>query len=71
MTNIGERPTFDDGNSITAESYIIGYDGEPLYGKTLRVELLEFLRPERKFDSPAALAEQIRSDTARAASVVE
>lgn len=71
VTNIGERPTFDDGNSITAESYIIGYDGEPLYGKTLRVELLEFLRPERKFDSPAALAEQIRSDTARAASVVE
>lgn len=71
VTNIGERPTFDDGCRITAESYIIDYEGVPLYGECVRVELAEFLRPERRFDSPSALAEQIHLDIARAVSALE
>ena len=61
VTNIGVRPTVDDGDSVTAETYIIGYEGD-LYGETIRVSLRKYLRDEIKFDSVEALAEQIRKD---------
>ena len=61
VTNIGIRPTVDDGDSVTAETYIIGYDGD-LYGECVRVSLKKYLRGEIKFDSVEALGEQIRKD---------
>ena len=36
---------------------------QDLYGKRLRVALVEFIRPEKKFDGIEALREQICSDT--------
>lgn len=65
VTNIGIRPTVDDGNTVTAETYIIGYGGD-LYGEVVRVRLSEYLREERRFDSVEALAEQITADAAMA-----
>ena len=50
VTNVGTRPTVDDGETLTAEPYILGFEGD-LYGQDLRVEFYHFLRPERKFDS--------------------
>ena len=64
VTNIGVRPTVDDGSFVTAESHLIGYTGD-LYGQTLRVELVAFLRDEMKFSSVDGLAAQIQRDTAR------
>lgn len=61
VTNVGIRPTVDDGDAITAETYIIGYEGD-LYGETVRVHFVRYLRGEAKFDSVEALAEQIAKD---------
>lgn len=64
VTNIGRRPTFDDGPP-TVETHILDYDGD-LYGRDLKVELLHRLRHEMKFDGVAALITQIERDAADA-----
>lgn len=69
VTNIGDRPTFG-GGTVRSETHIIGFSGD-LYGKTLRVELLSFLRPEMKFVSADALREQIARDARRAEEAVK
>lgn len=49
VTNIGSRPTVEDGNRISVETCLLGFDAE-IYGETIKVELLHYQRPERKFD---------------------
>ncbi|MBP3633519.1 MAG: riboflavin biosynthesis protein RibF [Oscillospiraceae bacterium] len=61
VTNIGTRPSVDDGEHITVESWLLNFEGD-LYGKTICVELLEFLRPEQKFSSVEELKAQILRD---------
>lgn len=65
ISNVGCRPTFDDGEHITCETFLFDYRGS-LYGKALRVSLVRFLRPETKFASPEALRQQIDRDIAAA-----
>ncbi len=60
ITNIGVRPTVD-GKSLCAETNLFDFEGD-LYGKTLNVEFLTFLRPEQKFGSVEKLAEQVGKD---------
>lgn len=60
VMNIGNRPTVN-GLSQTIEVHLLDWSGD-LYGKTLIVELEEFIRPEQKFDSLEALKAQINSD---------
>ena len=63
VLNIGHKPTFGEGESLTVEVHITGHPapGE-LYNQTLRVEPGAFLRPERSFKSPAELSAQIQKD---------
>ncbi len=61
VTNIGRRPSVNDGDHITAESHIIGFSGD-LYGKTVRVCLSRFLRDEMKFSSLDELSDRISAD---------
>lgn len=59
VTNIGLKPTVDeDIDSPLAETFILDFDGD-LYGKTVRVKLLDFVRPEKRFDSFESLKEEI------------
>lgn len=60
MMNIGTRPTFN-GNNRTLEVHIIDFDGD-LYGQTVTITFAARLREERHFDSPEALAAQLRKD---------
>lgn len=60
VTNIGRCPTFDE-REIHAEAHIIGELGE-IYGRSVRLYLLEFLREERKFGSADELTRQIETD---------
>lgn len=60
VTNVGTRPTVD-GHHITVEPWILDFDGD-LYGKTITLEFHAFLRPERKFDSLAALKAAIEEN---------
>lgn len=63
---IGTCPTFADGHAEpTLELHLFDFHDD-LYGKHLEVELLHFLRPEQRFDSPAALKAQILLDIAQA-----
>ncbi len=50
VTNVGVRPTVDDGDCLTIEPWILDFDGD-LYGQTLRVEYYAHLRDERRFAS--------------------
>jgi len=60
--NLGKRPTFkEDDHHRSAEVHVIGFH-RPLYGKNLRVMLLKYLRPEKKFLSIKALTDQIKRD---------
>lgn len=60
ITNIGTRPTVS-GENVTVEAHILDFSGD-LYGKTVTVEFLDFVRPERKFDSLSDLQRQISED---------
>lgn len=61
VTNIGCRPTVEDGNRMSAETYILDFDRD-IYGKDIFVELKHFERAEHKFASVDALTEAIRRD---------
>ncbi len=61
VTNIGIRPTFNDGNKLSCETFIIGYNGD-LYGKDITVYFLRRLRDEKAFSSEHELKEQISRD---------
>ena len=60
ITNVGTCPTVCE-REIHTETLIADFDGD-LYGKTLRIYFLGYLREEKRFDSVDALREQIYSD---------
>lgn len=60
MMNIGNRPTFH-GSRQTLEVNIFDFDGD-LYGQTISVSFVKRLRAERRFNSPEALATQLKAD---------
>ncbi len=48
VTNVGIKPTVGSPD-VLAETWIPDYCGADFYGKIINVELIKFLRPERKF----------------------
>ncbi len=60
FTNIGVRPSFRLDEPL-AETHIFDYNGD-LYGKTVRVELLRYMREERLFNSAEELEKQLNDD---------
>jgi len=62
--SIGVRPTFETGRGELIEAYVLDFTGD-LYGHVLRLEFIERLRGERRFESGDALVEQIHADIAR------
>jgi len=65
--SIGVRPTFG-GGELLVEAHLIGFEGD-LYGRRLRLEFLERLRDEERFESAEDLVEQMRKDVAQAQAV--
>ena len=61
VTNVGTRPTVNNGTDITVEPWLLGFDGD-LYGQRVRVEFHKRLRDEIRFDSLDALRNQIQKD---------
>ncbi len=58
VTNVGTRPTVDDGDQLTIEGFILDFHGD-LYGQKIQMEFYKYLREERKFPSFDALKAEI------------
>ena len=69
VANIGVRPTFG-GAGVVLEVFLFDFDDD-LYGKRLRVRLVDFLRPEKKFDGVDDLKAQIAQDSAKAQKILQ
>ncbi len=60
VTNIGKRPTFG-GRQRMVEVYILDYHSN-LYEQELKIDIIERLRSEKRFDTPEELKKQIAED---------
>ena len=72
--NIGVNPTFTQGQtpSPTIEAHVLGFPHETdLYGENIRLEFVQRLRDERRFDGFEALVAQIHSDIKMAEGCLE
>lgn len=58
---IGSRPTLSPNGKRVIEVHLIDYDGD-LYDQDLYVEVLDFIRPDKKLDDLEALRNQISAD---------
>ena len=62
LTNVGIRPTFDPPDAAPrVEAHLLDFHAD-LYGQTLRLEFLEWLRPEEKFSNVQDLVDQMQQD---------
>ena len=69
MTNVGTRPTFDDG-VVSIETHLLGVHGE-FYGDPMVLRFLTRLRDEVRFDSAEKLVDQLARDRAATESFFE
>ena len=68
VANVGNRPTVG-GAVVNLEVFLFDFSGD-LYGRKLRVELVEFVRAEKKFDGLDQLKAQIARDCESARSIL-
>ena len=68
VANIGFSPTFDD-HIFTIEVHLLDFN-QNIYGKQIRVNFIQRLRDEIKFNSIQALADQIHRDIAQARQIL-
>ncbi|MDR1720510.1 MAG: bifunctional riboflavin kinase/FAD synthetase [Dysgonamonadaceae bacterium] len=61
MTYIGSRPTLATGGALRIETHLFDFSGD-LYDKDLKIEFIDFLRPNIRFDSIDALKRQLYKD---------
>jgi riboflavin kinase/FMN adenylyltransferase len=60
MSNIGHRPTINNGD-LTIEVHIFDFD-EEIYGETITIYFVDRIRDEEKFESLDALRQQLLQD---------
>jgi riboflavin kinase / FMN adenylyltransferase len=66
---LGTRPTFDVGLPLL-ETFLFDFDGN-LYGKTLEIEFIAFVREDAKFRSAESLSVQMAADCAKAKAILD
>jgi riboflavin kinase/FMN adenylyltransferase len=67
--NVGVRPTFKTGRGLLVEAFLLDFDGD-IYDRELRLDFLERLRGEKRFDSVEALVEQMGADVEETRKIV-
>jgi riboflavin kinase/FMN adenylyltransferase len=67
-TNIGRRPTFDEGH-VSIETHLLDFEGD-IYGERMDLEIVERIRGEVKFESVDALKAQIAADVEKARGLI-
>ena len=68
VASFGVRPTVDNGPPLL-EVHVLDFAGD-LYGREMTVEFVQRIRDERKFDSLAALVEEMQRDMSRARDIL-
>ncbi len=68
VASYGRRPTFDNGQALL-EAFLFDFSGD-LYGETIEVLFIGWIRAEAKFASAAALMAQMQRDEARAKEIL-
>jgi riboflavin kinase / FMN adenylyltransferase len=66
---LGTRPTFDAGLPLL-ETFLFDFDGN-LYGKTIEIEFIAFVREDAKFRSAGTLSAQMAADCAKAKDILD
>jgi riboflavin kinase/FMN adenylyltransferase len=69
MTYIGRNPTFR-GKEVRVEVYILDYN-QTLYGRELKIDIIERLRGDITFKSPEELKKQIAEDVKKGKEILE
>jgi riboflavin kinase/FMN adenylyltransferase len=70
VVNIGLRPTFTGAEALVRiEAHVLDYSND-LYGKTMRLDFVDRLRPEQKFSGVEALVAQIQADIVKAREIL-
>ena len=71
VVNLGLRPTISSGKSERVlEIHLFDFEGD-VYGQDLEVRFIQYLRPEKKFESIDALVQQIGADIREARRLVQ
>lgn len=60
LSFVGKNITFNE-KELKIETYILDYSGD-LYGKEIKIEFINFIRSNKKFDDPKDLINQIKMD---------
>ena len=61
VTNVGTRPTVDDGNRVNVETNVIGFTKDA-YGERVKLKIELWQRSERRFGSVEELRRQLAHD---------
>ena len=69
ILNIGHRPTLNNGTDLSIEVHILDFEGD-IYHQKMRIEFIQFLRSEMKFNSVDELVLQIQKDKEEATRVI-
>jgi riboflavin kinase/FMN adenylyltransferase len=69
VTSVGTRPTVDDDPAIKIETHILDFDDD-IYGETVTLEILSFLRGIVKFPSLEAVKREVDKDCAKARTLI-
>ena len=70
VTNIGVKPTVG-GTSLLSETWMPDFDGGEIYGQTADVRLLDFIRPEKKFNNIIELKNAITDNAVTAKKIFD
>lgn len=65
MTNVGRRPTFNNGEDISIETHIFDLDRQ-FYGSPMQLDFIDRLRDEQHFEGLEALMAQLARDEQKA-----
>ncbi|MEK7702644.1 MAG: bifunctional riboflavin kinase/FAD synthetase [Nitrospirota bacterium] len=66
---VGSKPTFHENGEIKIEAHLFDYD-KKLYGEKIKVAFIEWIRPDKKFHSAAALMQQMKVDILMARTIL-
>ena len=68
VASFGRRPTFDNGPPLL-EAHLFDFDGD-LYGRTIEVDFIDWIRGEEKFNSAQALVQRMLVDETAAREIL-